>query len=236
MLLITDTGVLEYNDNRQVVQRPSIWAINLKNDQVVWRYEFPADVVPNDGAGLADITIDDDDCQNVFAYLPDIYNNALVVVETKNAKSWRFTHNFFRCNPFEGEFNVDGFRFQWDDGIFSIALSNKNSDGYRTAFFHPLASFAEFTVSTEVLKNQAAASRTVHGTDFKFIGYSSNRGNHIFDSKNRVLFAAEMQKNGISCWDPKGKESMKASQVEVVAQNNQTMIYPACINVRNNIP
>lgn len=148
MIFKTDTGVLEYSGNRQVVQRPSLWAINLNTDQVTWRYEIPADVVSGDGAGMADVTIDDDDCQNVFAYIPDIYNHLIVVVDTKNSRSWRFTHNYMRANPFEGDLSIDGLNFQWDDGIFSIALSNKNSDGYRIAFFHPLASHAEFTVST----------------------------------------------------------------------------------------
>lgn len=47
----TDTGVLEFRNNRQVIQRPSLWAINLNTNEVTWRYEFPVDVVPNDGAG-----------------------------------------------------------------------------------------------------------------------------------------------------------------------------------------
>jgi hypothetical protein len=41
-------------------------------------------------------------------------------------------------NPFEGDFDVDGLKFSWDDGIFSITLSNRDKDGYRTAYFHPM--------------------------------------------------------------------------------------------------
>lgn len=184
---------------------------------------------------MVDVTVDDDDCQNVFVYLPDIFNNALVVVDTKNARSWRFIHNYLRANPFEGDFDVDGFRFHLGDGVFSIALSNKRPDGFKIAFFHPLSSHGEFTVSTRLLKDETAAARRFqpNPNDFRFIGYSkSNRGDHFFDTKNRVLFSAEMQKAGVSLWDPKGKESLKPSDVKIVAQNNQSMIYPACINVR----
>jgi dopachrome tautomerase len=229
--------VLEYSSgsgSRQVVQKPSLWAISLATDQVIWRYEFPSSSVPGDGMGMISVVLDDDDCSNIFAYIPDVYTNAIVVVDTKNAKSWRFTHNYFRSNPFEGDFDVDGFKFQWDDGIFSIALSNKKPDGFKTAFFHPLAAHGEFTVSTKILRNENLASRTWHDKDFKFIGFDtkSNRGIHVFDSNKRVLFFAEMQKNGVSCWNPKGKEQLRSSEVHMIAQNNQTMIYPVDIEVR----
>lgn len=219
--------------SRQVIQRPSIWAINLETDKVIWRYEFPTSSVPGDGMGLISVTLDDDDCSNIFAYVPDIFSNALIVVDTKNAKSWRFAHNYFRGNPFEGDFDVDGFKFQWDDGIFSIALSNKKSNGFKTAFFHPLASHGEFTVSTKILRDENLASRPWHDRDFKFIGFDgkSNRGTHMFDPQQKVIFSAEMQKNGISCWNPLNKDKLKASDMHIVAQNSQTMIYPVDLQV-----
>ena len=52
---------------------------------------------------------------------------------------WSFSHHFLHFDPTQGHFNVGGQDFEWTDGIFSIALGNKNPDGFRTAYFHPLA-------------------------------------------------------------------------------------------------
>lgn len=98
---------LKKSDNQINVQRPSIWVIDLATDNVIRRFEIPSSIVL-DGKGLASITIDDDDCTNSFAYLPDWFNNALIVFSAQQNRAWRFNHNFFHFNPFEGDFSVDG--------------------------------------------------------------------------------------------------------------------------------
>lgn len=80
---------------------------------------------------------------------------------------WSFTHNYLGYDPIRGDFDVAGIQFQWNDGIFSITLSERNANGFKTAYFHAMASTSEFEVSTEVLKNQTASTRSSHGTDFK---------------------------------------------------------------------
>jgi dopachrome tautomerase len=138
-------------------------------------------------------------------------------------------------------FTLIGLQFQWTDGLFSVALSTTKTDGSRTAFFHPLAGTGEFTVSTKILKNEDFASRRTHGTDFKFLGTrgpNSQSGTHFYDAKNHVLFFAEMQKNAISCWKiptrtAMAKEALKPSNIHIVAQNNQTMIYPVDLEVND---
>lgn len=125
-----------------------------------------------------------------------------------------------------------GLQFQWNDGIFSVALSKKKPNGFRTAFFHPLGSFAEFTVSTEILRNENLASRRTHGKDFKFIGQrgpNTQSGSHAVDLNTNVMFFAEMQNNAVSCWNI--KHDLKRSNMDIVAQNNATLIYPVDLNV-----
>lgn len=90
-------------DNQINVQRPSIWAIDLKTDTVIGRFDIPENIVPN-GRGLASITIDDDDCANTFAYIPDWMNNALLVFSALQGRIWRYNHNYFFFNPFEGNY------------------------------------------------------------------------------------------------------------------------------------
>ena len=65
------------------------------------------------------------------------------------------------------KFNVAGTSYQWNDGIFSVTLSERNAGGFKTAYFHAMASTSEFEVSTRVLKNQTASTRSNHGADFR---------------------------------------------------------------------
>lgn len=51
-------------------------------------------------------------------------------------------HNYFHFDPIHGDFDVVGLKYQWDDGIFSITLGNRQPDGYRKAYFHPMARFS----------------------------------------------------------------------------------------------
>jgi dopachrome tautomerase len=135
-------------------------------------------------------------------------------------------------NQLPGDFNVDGVQFQWDDGVFSIALSRKKPNGFRTAFFHPLASYGEFTVSTEVLRNEELSQRQVHGNDFKFIGSRGvNSGTHFLDVNTNVIFYGEMQNNAVSCWRVK-PEGIKRTEMGIVQKNDTTLIYPVDLEVR----
>lgn len=80
---------------------------------------------------------------------------------------WTFSDNVFGYDPIRGNFDVGGAKYQWNDGIFSITLSERNADGFKTAYFHSMASTSEFEVSTQILKNQSLSSRSFHGSDFQ---------------------------------------------------------------------
>lgn len=243
--------VLASLGNQINVQRPSIWTVDLTTNIVLSRFEIPVTVVA-DGKGLSSITIDDDNCNSGFAYLPDWFNNALIVYSTRENRAWRFNHNYFYFNPFEGDFNMDGkllqsviskkcktlistgLQFQWTDGIFSVALSDMKPNGHKTAFFHALAGTGEFTVSTQVLKNETLASRRTHNGDFNFLGQRgthSQAGSHAVGHLNGdpILFFANMQKNSVSCWNI--RNPFKPSNIHLVSQNNATMIYPVDLTV-----
>lgn len=129
--------------------------------------------------------------------------------------------------------SIKGLQFQWTDGIFSVTLSTTKPNGYRTAFFHPLASTGEFTVSTQVLQNEALSRRRVHGNDFKFLGHGgakSQHGTHFYDPRTNVIFFGEMQRNAVSCWHI--KDPFKPSNVHILEQNNSTLIYPVDLEVK----
>lgn len=117
---------------------------------------------------LALITVDVtvDACDNAYAYMPDLAGYGLIVYSLKDNNSWRVNHNYFYLEPSAGEFNIGGQKFQWNDGVFSVALSGIKQDGYRDMFFHSMAGVHMYKVSTDVLKNQTRATRSYHENDF----------------------------------------------------------------------
>lgn len=70
---------LQFLDNFMQIQRPSIWIVDLRTDEVIRRFDIPISVVA-EGRGLASITLDTDNgCDKTFAYIPDLVNNQLYV-------------------------------------------------------------------------------------------------------------------------------------------------------------
>lgn len=128
------------SDNATQVQRPSIWVVDLETNEQLMRFLVPETIVER-GNGMASITVDVDanNCQDAYAYIPDLANYRIHVYSLSQNRIWSFSHNFFNFDPLEGDFNVAGLRYQWNDGVFSITLSDKNADGFKTAYFHPMA-------------------------------------------------------------------------------------------------
>lgn len=231
-LWFIDTGMLEYPGNFMQIQRPSIWVIDLRSDSVIRRFEVPASVV-EEGRGFASITVDTDKgCDRAFAYIPDLVNNRLYVYSFAANRMWTFEHNYFNFDPIAGDLNIGGQSFSWDDGIFSVTLGTKNKNGTRNAFFHAMASNNEFMVSNEVLQNEALAQSGDYSRDFQILGSRGNQRQstmHEYDPITNVLFYAEIQQNGVGCWNT--RKPFSAANHGTVAKNEQTMIYPSDLTI-----
>ena len=232
-LWFVDTGVLEYPNNRIQVQRPSIWVVDLATDRRLHRFEVP-EAAAAAGQGLASITVDVQKgrCDEAFAYLPDLLHNRLHVFSLAQNRLWSFRHNFFHMDPVHGDFNVGGVQFQWDDGIFSVTLGPRDARGFRTAYFHPMVGLHEFTVSTEVLRNETCAQRAYHGQDFRLLGPRQQGGQaamHVYDESTGVLFYAEVGRNAVGCWNT--RHEFSAQNHDIVHRDDQRMVYPGDLSV-----
>ncbi|XP_058982633.1 L-dopachrome tautomerase yellow-f2 isoform X2 [Musca domestica] len=224
-----DTGMLEYPNNRMQIQKPSIWIMDLKTDRVIRRFEIPESIV-TEGRGLASITVDTDKgCDKTFAYVPDLVNSQLYVYSYEKNEMWSFQHNYFNFDPIAGDLNIGGQVFSWDDGIFSVALAPKNDDGSRNVLFHAMASYNEFVVSNEVLQN---SPRPESNREFRLLG-SRGAGRqstmHEYDPRTGVVFYAEIQRNGVGCWNT--QKPFNPSNHGTVAQDEQRMIYPSDLTI-----
>lgn len=75
------------------------------------------------------VDVDPSDCENAYAYLPDLGSYALIVYSFKENKAWRVTHHYFHFDPLQGNYTVGGVNFHWTDGIFGLALDKPMDNG-----------------------------------------------------------------------------------------------------------
>lgn len=111
----------------------------MDNNILVNRFEIPTSIVVN-GIGMMSVTVDcdADSCDDAYAYIPDRIAHRLYVYSLSQNLMWSFTHNYFSFDPLMGEFDVVGLQYEWNDGVFSATLSNKQSDGFKTLYFHAM--------------------------------------------------------------------------------------------------
>jgi hypothetical protein len=232
-LWVMDTGLADILGEGKQVSPQAILVFDLKTDQLIRRYNLkPTDY--KEDSFFANIVVDvsADKCDEAFAYLPDLGAYSLVVYSWSENDSWRVKHNFFHFDPLKGDFNVGGVNFQWTDGVFGLALGPQQETGFRTLYFHPLASTREFSVSTQVLKNKTVATDPHSYYLFKIEG---NRGDLTqasasdFDEKSNVLFLTQLNRDGVACWNP--RKPLNPQNLDLVVQDNQTLIFTNDIKI-----
>ncbi|KAI5637194.1 major royal jelly protein domain-containing protein [Phthorimaea operculella] len=237
-LWMVDTGLLEIPNNRQQVQQPAIVVYDLRTDSQIFRYPLKStDVIAESTpTGLASITldfVDDSDCSNVYAYIPDLTTYGLIVYSLRDNDSWRLSHNYFNFNPLAGNLRIGGQSFQWNDGLFSVTLTEaKNRDSCRTAYFHAMVGTTEFSVSTCVLRNSTASQGSDFWRQFAVIGDrgpTSQSTMHGYHAGTNVIFFADIGRDAVSCWNTASQ--LSPSNVAIVAQDSLKLSYPSDLHV-----
>lgn len=113
--------------------------------------------------------------------------------------------------------------------------------------FHPFST-SEFAVSTKVLQNEQSTSRTDFQVcwcskytelnllfdidSFQFLGMRGDEGQsatHEIDPQTGIIFYSQVQRNAIGCWNPNTPHT--PDNFHILAQNNETMIYPSDVTV-----
>ncbi|XP_050499256.1 protein yellow [Diabrotica virgifera virgifera] len=234
-LWLIETGLSEILGNGRQVIPTSIAIFDLNTDQLIRRFNLPDTDIKGADSFFANIIVDTtkSQCDKAFAYLPDLGGYGIVVYSFADNISYRVKHNYFHFDPLKGNLNVGGVNFQWTDGVFSIALGPINeTTGYRTAYFHALASCNEFSVSTEVLKNELLASDPSSFDMYKLEGFKNDQGQSTsseFDVKANVLFTTQIQRDAIACWNPRKK--LDANTFALVAQDHEKLIFTNDISI-----
>lgn len=216
-LWVLDTGVenIVAEANATVLSPTRILVYDLHNDNLLRSYKFPEDQLKPDSF-FANIAVEDEDCDDSYAYSADLGKPGLVVYSWKTDSSWRMTHNFFHPDPTAGNFSINNITFQWEDGLFGLALSKPVApENHPILYFHPFVSMDEFQVSTKFLKNQTLATSTEIYHEFKRVGSRGLNGQssvEFLDKKTGVLFYTLPNLNAIACWKTTNKEYTLKSQ------------------------
>lgn len=201
-LWVLDTGTVGLFNTTTNLCPFTLNIYDLKTNIRLRKYELPLDNL-TPASFIANIVVDEGaSCEDTFAYMSDELGYGLIVYSWEHHKSWRFTHSYFRPDPLAYDFHVAGVNFQWEnEGIFAMAVSPKQIDGFRTLFFSPLTSRREFAVSTKILRDASKTGNSHH----HFVALPE-RGAHGHVSskimtKNGVQFFGLIDLNAIGCWN-----------------------------------
>lgn len=182
---------------------PRILIFDLRTDNFIRQYELSALKLEN--SIFSNIAVDDEDCENTFAYVADSgIPPSITVYSYKLNESWQVKHNFFNIDPLAGNFSILGVSYRTTDGVYGLALSEKRSNGFADLYFHSLTSFSEFNVSTAILRNRSIAeSASTFYKEFTNIGsrgLNGQAGASVYDKSNNVIFYTLPNQNKIGCW------------------------------------
>ncbi|XP_075212504.1 protein yellow-like [Lycorma delicatula] len=231
-----DTGVKNiFTDSQQREIPPTIHVFDLKTDELLFSYSLKqktdyveeVSLFPNI---IVDVT--SGNCDDAFAYLPDVGAPAIVVYSLKSNETHRLTHNYFHFDPTAGDFYFLNKHYQWQDGLFGLALSPIDKDNYRTVYFHPLASTMEFTVSSRILQNNTISDKYLDS--FRILGdrgSNSQSSVSVLDEETGIIFYTQVVKNAVICWNSYKGEEYSPNTIGMVADDPETMAFPNDIKI-----
>lgn len=219
-------------ENTTIFGPAQLLAYDLHNDNLLRRYKFLNSHIKQ-GSFFANLAVDDSNCENSFAYAADLGAPGLVVYSWAQDDSWRVQHNFFHPDPLAGNYSIDGIEFQWDDGLYGLALSKPQKDGFATLYFHPLSSTTEFSVNTSVLRNKTLATSGDIYHNFKILGARGSNGQAgaaFIDPRTEVLFYTLPNLNALDCWSTTNTDYSTNTQGRVYT-STQEFVFPSEVKV-----
>ncbi|ALC39708.1 yellow-c [Drosophila busckii] len=235
-LWVLDTGLADILGSPKVITPNAILVFDLKTDQLLRRFPIPADQLKED-TFMANIVVDvePDQCDNAYAYIPDLGAYGVIVYSLQDNKSYRVKHNYFHFDPLHGDFNVGGVNFQWTDGVFGLAVGPKNADNSRDIYFHAFASTKEFKVSNRVLQNESYVNGGSSYFDFKIVGDRGMNGQstaEAYDKETGAIFYTQVNKDAIACWNI--QRPYTPDNQGLIDSDSHTLVFPNDLKIDTN--
>ncbi|XP_014247143.1 protein yellow-like isoform X2 [Cimex lectularius] len=232
-LWVMDSGVIDIVTGVKRACPPQILVFDLNNDELIVRYQFPKGQTP-EGALFTNIAVDVITCERTFAYASDVFRYGLVVYDLQKNRSWRVENSYFFPEPLHSKYILDGLTFNWNDGIFGLAVSPVER-GRRYLYFHPMSSFREFRVDTRILHNETLAKSSPES--FMLLGKRKREMGHSSASgmdRNGVLFYNLVTMSGVGCWNSHVGVHNPESH-GIVELNNVTLSFPNDLKIDHEV-
>ncbi|XP_055551029.1 protein yellow [Wyeomyia smithii] len=234
-LWVMDTGLADILGVPVQYAAPSLVVFDLYTDKLIRRHYFPDSLLKEDSF-FANVIIDTErgDCDNAFAYMPDLGGYQVIVYSFSNDKSWRVKHNFFHFDPLAGDYNIGGVNFQWTDGVFGMAVGKKTTNGSRPVFFHAFSSTKEFMVSNRILQNETYSQSSDSYYDYKLMGDrgpNSQSSAEFYDPETGVIFYTQVNKDGVGCWNT--AKPLNPDTQGLVDSDSDALVFPNDLKVDN---
>ncbi|GAB0094202.1 Six-bladed beta-propeller, TolB-like [Sergentomyia squamirostris] len=212
-LFILDTGLLHYSATvSYVVQDPAIIVFELPSNAcknrkfpVVRRVEIPSHLYTT-AVGLLYITLDfqhKGTCNDLFLYITNLFDYTVIVYDYKLGK---FSPKVFAAPTMkpilaESTFYFKDYQLQIPAGITDVVLGWLDKEGNRNAYFAPLSSIGEYSVSTKTFKD---FKEPYNPKDFRIIGYrgcNSQTYIQVIDRSIGVIYFGEVNSKRVRCWN-----------------------------------
>jgi len=227
-LWVLDTGLSDILGSPKQITPNAIVVFDLKTDKLIRRFAIPKEQAKDD-TFFANIIVDTErsDCNDAYAYVPDLGAYGVIVYSFKDNRSYRVKHNFFHFDPLQGDFNVGGVNFQWTDGVFGMAVGPSKPDNSRDIFFHALASTREFKVSNRILQNETRVTSPGAYYDFQYVGDRGMNGQstaEVYDKETGVIFYTQVNKDAIACWNV--KRAYNPDTQGLIDSDSHALVFP----------
>lgn len=106
-LWVLDSGYTNIMEGK-VGSKPQLLIFDLNTDKVIKNYTIPEDQYVTGRNLFCSVVVEENNCNDSFAYLSDLSHPAMVVYSFENDRSWVVQHNFFALDPLAGEMTVAG--------------------------------------------------------------------------------------------------------------------------------
>ncbi|RZF38550.1 hypothetical protein LSTR_LSTR006145 [Laodelphax striatellus] len=229
-LWVLDSGTIGIGDTTQQVCPYGLHVYDLNTNQQIHYYQLQASDTNKDSF-IANIVVDvGGNCSDTHVYASDELGYGLIVYSLDKDFSWRFDHQYFHPDPVAGDYNI-GLNYQWsEEGIFAMELTPVQPDGSKTLLFHPLSSYRNFFVSTNILKDQSKAISKNYFHDFSYfpdLGPNFHITTQVIH--NGVLYKNLIDQNALGCWRL-DKDYTPANHA-IITKEDTSFIYPSDLRI-----
>lgn len=236
-LWAVDTGIENILNGQEAKRRAParILIYDLRTDNILRRVNLNGTHL--DQSIYSNIAVDDNDCDDTFAYVADAgLKPSITVYSYKLDDAWQVKHNFFNIDPLTGNFSIVGVNYRTNDGVYGLALSEKKENGFPDLYFHSLTSTSEFSVSTAILRQKKISDASFSSEfykDFKMVGSRGSNGQagtSAYDKTHKIIFYTMPNMNEIGCW----KTTNHNYNITKVYASPVNMAYPMDIKIDEN--